>query len=151
MTPDQERLPSASLSRPLAGEIVGLESKRVRVRLETAAIGFVTEIAEAEIQSSFRLGQHGTFQILRCDEKGETLLSVVSLQDSEKPHSFEHEVNRIQNAVNHHQPVSILQDAITPILDEQQIEQWLNRVTKGLAKLKRNRAKRLDEEFYSGS
>ena len=151
MTPEQERSASTSPSQPVGGEIVELEDERVRVRLETGVIGFLTGIAGAEIQSTFELGQHGTFQIEPHDEKGETLLSLVSIQPSEAPKSFERDVDQLQNALNHHHAIPITHDAVIPTMDEQRIQQWLNRVESNLSQLRRNRAKRLDEEFYSGS
>jgi len=135
----------------LDGEIVGLEDERVRVRLETGVIGFLTGIAREEIQSTFKLGQHGSFRIERRDKKGETLLSLVSTQASEAPRSFEHDVDRLQDALNDHHATPIRRDEVIPTMDEQRIQQWLNRVESSLEKLRKNRAKRLDEEFYSGS
>ena len=151
MTPEHERSASASPSGSMDGEIVGLEDERVRVRLGTGAIGFLTGIASAEIQSSFQLGQHGRFQILQCAKNGETLLSLISIQSSEAPPAFEQDVSRLQNALKHHNTAPLTRDEVIPSLDEQRIQQWLNRVEKTLTKLRRNRAKRLDEEFYSGS
>lgn len=151
MTPEHERSASASPSKPLGGEIVELEDERVRVRLETGEIGFLTGIESAEIKSSFRVGQHGRFQMLQCDENEESVLSLVSIQDSEAPPSFEHDVDQLQNALTYHHTAPTMHDEVVPTLDEQHIQQWLNRVEKNLTKLRRNRAKRLDEEFYSGS
>lgn len=151
MNSEQERSASTAPSQPLDGEIVGLEDERVRVRLETGVIGFLAGIAQVEIQSTFKLGQQGTFRVERLDEKGETLLSLVSTQASEVPRSFEHEVNRLQNALNHHHVAPITRDEVIPTMDEQRIQQWLNRVESSLGKLRKNRAKRLAEEFYSGS
>ena len=151
MNSEQERSASTAPSQPLDGEIVGLEDERVRVRLETGVIGFLAGIAQVEIQSTFKLGQQGTFRVERLDEKGETLLSLVSTQASEVPRSFEHEVNRLQNALNNHHATPITHDEVIPTMDEQRIQQWLNRVESSLGKLRKNRAKRLAEEFYSGS
>ena len=151
MNSEQERSASTLPFQPLDGEIVGLGDERVRVRLETGVIGFLTGIAKAEIQSTFKLGQHGTFRVERCDEKGETLLSLVSTQASEDPRSFEHDVDRLQNALNHHYTTPIKRDEVIPTMDEQRIQQWLNRVENSLEKLRKNRAKRLAEEFYSGT
>lgn len=151
MTPEQGRSAYTSPSQPLDGEIVGLEDERVRVRLETGVIGFLTGIAKAEIQSTFKLGQLGRFQIERCDEKGETLLSLISTQASKAPQSFEHDVDQLQNALNHHHATPITRDEVISTMDEQRIQQWLNRVESSIEKLRKNRAKRLDEEFYSGS
>lgn len=150
MTPEPARSAPATPSIGLDGEIVGLEDERVRVRLETGSIGFLARVKSAEIQSPFQLGQHGRFQILQCDKNGETLLSLVSTQDSGAPPSFEHDVDQLQNALTLHHPVPIKHDEVIPTLDEQRIQGWLNQVEKTLTKLRRNRAKRLDEEFYSG-
>ena len=151
MTPEHERPASASPSKPLAGEIVGLEDDRVRVRLETGAIGFLQGMANMEIRSSLQLGKQGRFRILQCDEKGEILLGLVSIHNSEAPLSFEHDVDRLQNALNNHHKTPVTRDEVIPTLDEQRIQQWLHRAEESLEKLRRNRAKRLDEEFYSGS
>jgi len=151
MTPEQQRSASASPSKSLDGEIVALEGDRVRVRLESGAMGVLVGIANSESRSSLQLGRHGKFQILRCDEKGETLLSLISIQAPDGSPAFEHDVDELQNALTHHHTPPVTRNEVFPALDEQRIQNWLNRVEKNLTKLRRNRAKRLDEEFYSGS
>ncbi|MFC2083025.1 hypothetical protein ACFLSG_03200 [Candidatus Bipolaricaulota bacterium] len=151
LIPEHERSAPTPPSAPLAGEIVGVEDGRVRVRLETGVIGFLTGIEKEEIQSSCEVGRHGTFQTAQRDENGETLLSLVSLQATEAPRSFDHDVDQLQDALNHHHPTPIAREEAIPTMDEQSIQQWLDRVGKTLEKLRRNRAKRLDEEFYSGT
>ncbi len=151
MTPEQQRSASASPSKPLDGEIVALEDNRVRIRLASGAMGVLADIANTEDKSSLQLGRHGTFRILRCDENGETFLSLVSIQAPDGSPAFEHDVDELQNALTHHHTPSVTRDEIFPALDEQRIQNWLNRVEKNLTELRRNRAKRLDEEFYSRS
>jgi predicted RNA-binding protein with RPS1 domain len=151
MTPEQQQPTSASPSKPLGGEIVALEDGRVRVRLETGTVGLLADTAGAKHKSSLKLGQHGRFQILRCDENGETHLSLVSFQDTDASPTVEPDVDELQNAIIHHHTAPAQHDREFPALDEQRIQNWLNRVEKTLIKLRRNRAKRLDEEFYSGS
>jgi len=148
-----EHGPSArvSPSKSLDGEIVGLEGERIRVRLETGIIGFFENPDPGASESSFQPGQQGTFQIVRCAENGETLLNLVSIHTTEASPAFEHDVDELQTALSHHHTPTIQHDEVIPTLDEQRIQQWLNRVEKNLTKLRRNRAKRLDEEFYSGS
>jgi hypothetical protein len=135
----------------LDGEIVALENGRVRIRLESGIIGILEDIVNANDESLIQLGQHGKFQILRCDDNGETILCLVSRQDPEVSPSFEHDVDELQNALTHHHAPSATHEDTFTALDEQRIQQWLNRVEKNLSDLRRNRAKRLDEEFYSGS
>lgn len=147
MTPKHEQPASISPSQLQNGEIVALEAGRVCIRLESGVIGFLTGISKEEIQSTFKLGQRGMFQIERCDENGETLVSRAAT--SEVRPSFDHEVNRLHEALNQHHSTPVKRDEIMPVMDEQHIRQWIEQVDTSLEKLKRNRAKRMDEEFYS--
>ena len=151
MTPEQEQPTSASPSKPLDGEIVALEDGRIRVRLETGTVGFLADTANAEHKSSFKLGLHGRFRILRCAENGETHLTLVSIQDTGSSPTVTPDVDELQNAIIHLHTAPAQRDREFPTLDEQRIQQWLDRVEKILIELRRSRAKRLDEEFYSGS
>lgn len=148
--PEHGQSAPISPSKSLDGEIVGLEGERIRVRLETGVIGFFESSSEADAPS-FQPGQQGQFQFIRCAENGETILSLVAVRHSETSPAFEHEVDQLQNALSHHHSPTIHHDEVIPTLDEQRIKQWLHRVEKNLTQLRRNRAKRLDEEFYSGS
>ncbi len=149
-TPEHERSASDSPSKFLDGEIVALESGRVRIRLESGIVGFLEDMASAGDPASLQIGQHGTFQILRCDENGENVLCLVSVSEPVTPPSFKHDVDELRNALQQHHTPSAAQQREFPMLDEQRIQQWLNRVEKTLSDLRRNRAKRLDEKFYSG-
>ena len=149
--PKLERSDSTSPELPLDGEIVGLEEARIRVRLETGVIGFVDALAEAESPSSFQLGQKGRFRILSSADGEAPSLSLISIVDLAAPLSFESDVDRLQNALSLQHSTSIARDDVVPTLDEQHIKQWLDRTKTSLERVRRNRAKRLDEEFYSGS
>lgn len=149
--PELERSDSASPELPLDGEIVGIEEARIRVRLETGVIGFVEALAEAEAPSSFQLGQKGRFRILSSADGEAPSLSLISIVDLAAPLSFESDVDRLQNALSLQHSTSIARDDVVPTLDEQHIKQWLDRTKTSLERVRRNRAKRLDEEFYSGS
>lgn len=150
MTPEQHRSTSDSPAKIVDGEIVSLEDGRVHIRLESGIMGILEDLANAEVSASFQPGRHGAFKILRCDENGETILCLVSMKDSDVSPSFDHDVDELQNALTHHHVPSVAPDREFPALDERRIQQWLNRVEKNLSELRRNRAKRLDEEFYSG-
>ena len=151
MTPEQQRSASSSPAKPLDGEIVSLEDDCVRVRLESGVMGVLAGAVNAQTESPLSIGQHRQFQVLRCDANGEAILSLVAGQDTDSSPAFEHDVDELQSALTHHPtPLATRNDEGFPTLDEQRIQQWLNRVEKNLTKLRRNRAKRLDEEFYSG-
>lgn len=151
LTPEHKRSTSSVSSISVDGEVIGLEGARVRVRLETGTIGFVMRTPNEEGALSLQLGQKGRFTIVESEAQEETLLNVVSLQESVEPVSFEHDVDRLQTALTQHHASPLEHEEVIPTLDEQRIQRWLSRVEKSLDKLRRNRAKRLDEEFYSGS
>lgn len=151
LTPEPERSTSSTSPTSFGGEVVGLEGTRVRVRLETGIIGFVMGKPDEQSGLPLQLGQKGRFTVFESNADGETLLRVLSLQESSKPRSFEHDVDQLNNALAQHPAASIEHHEVVPTLDEQRIQQWLNRVDGSLDRLRKNRAKRLDEEFYSGS
>ncbi len=149
-TPEREQPATAPPSKPLGGEIVGIEGERVRVRLDTGAIGFLAEAVTGE--GSLHAGQQGMFRVLQCNESGEMMLGFVSIEENaETPRSFDHEVTQLQDALNHHHAAPIAREEVVSTMDEQRIQNWLDRVDKSLEKLRRNRSKRLNEEFYTGS
>jgi hypothetical protein len=150
MPPEHGGSASTPIPKPLGGEVVGLEEGRIRIRLETGAIGFLLAVDPSQGLNAFHVGQRGTFLSERLDDQGETVLSLVSISDPEAPLSFEDDVDRLQDAINQpHAPLPARDEGIIPTMDEQRIQQWLDRTGKSLEKLRRNRAKRLDEEFYS--
>jgi len=136
----------------MLGEIVSIEGTRIRVRLASGTIGFVEASATSQVPSGLAVGQTGKFSVEHPVEDGETTLCLISLEETEAPHSFESDVHRLQTALNHHHAAPLSShEAIVPTMDEQRIQQWLQRVEQRLEQLRRNRTKRLDEEFYSGS
>ena len=153
MTPEQQRPASSSSSKLLDGEIVALEDDRARVRLDSGVMGVLLGIANTPAESPFLIGQHRQFAVLQCDEDGEVVLTLASSQDKGvSPGASANETDEPHNVLtDRHTPPKPRDDEGFPTLDEQRIQHWLNRVEKNLAQLRRNRAKRLDEEFYSGS
>jgi hypothetical protein len=147
-TPEQ-RQPDASPSVPLNGEIVGMESGRIRVRLETGVVGFLVVSTEGE--ESLELGQQGTFRVRSCNENAEPLLDLAEIENEEPPRSFDHDVSRLQDALNYHHVPPVAREETASTMDEQRIQDWLTRVEQNLKKLRRNRSSRLNEELYTGS
>jgi hypothetical protein len=147
--PEHGRSATEPPSAPMGGEIVGIEEGRIRVRLETGVTGFLATSAGEE--PLLQVGQHGTFCVVRNDENGDPVLGLVEVKGEQTPHSFEHDVNRLQDALNHHHAAPIAREDAAVTMDEQSIQNWLGRVDKSLDKLRRNRSKRLNEEFYTGS
>jgi len=141
----------AQRSKPLLGEVVRIEGARIRVRLASGTVGFVDASADAQLLSGLTVGRTGQFTIHQCSADGDTELQFVSAEEEDAPRSFESDVFRLQTALNHRHNAPVAHEAVVPTMDEQRIQQWLQRAEQRLEQLRRNRAKRLDEEFYSGS
>jgi len=150
MTPEQLRSTSPSPANPLDGEIIALEEDCVRVRLESGVVGTLARDENSQTQSPFTVGQHHKFNVLQCDESGKAVLCLVAGQDTDVSQVDKDDNHQQQKALTHRTSLAAHEDEGFPTLDEQRIQQWLNRVEKNLTKLRRNRSKRLDEEFYSG-
>jgi hypothetical protein len=97
------------------------------------------------------VGQQGTFRVRSCNENAEPLLDLVEIGSEAPPRSFDHDVSRLQDALNHHHAAPIAREEPASTMDEQRIQDWLNRVEQNLKKLRRNRSSRLNEELYTGS
>jgi len=141
----------AQPSKPLLGEVVRIEGTQIRVRLVSGTVGFVDASANSQLLSDLAVGGTGRFTIHQCSADGETELRFVSAEEEDAPRSFESDVFRLQTALNHRHNAPAAHEAVVPALDEQRIQQWLQRAEQRLEQLRRNRAKRLDEEFYSRS
>lgn len=138
----------------VGGEIVGVEDTRIRVRLDSGVMGFVTPPEQAKIDM-IHVGHRASFRVVTTDPAGVPTLAFTESQDglaTEEP--FDREVGRLHNALANHHP-SHPSSSGRPVervhLGEEQIRHWIGRVEKRLGRLRKNRAKRLNEEFYSGS
>ncbi len=135
----------------VGGEIVGVEDTRIRVRLDSGETGFVTSPDQAKIDR-IRVGSRATFRVVATDPGGSPTLAFAESQDgpaAEEP--FDREVVRLHNALANHHPSNSVRPVERVHLGEEQIQNWIGRVEGSLDRLRRNRAKRLNEEFYSGS
>jgi len=128
----------------LAGDVISVENDRATVRLSTGETGVV------DPAGGLAVGQRATFQIKRREEGKPPILGLVRREASSALPSFDQEVNRLHDALANHHPANSYQQPQHDILGEDRIQPWVNRVEQRLATLRRNRAKRLDEEFYNG-
>ena len=134
------------------GEIVGVEGTRIRVRLDSGTIGFMPRgKGDAE---SIEVGRRATFRIDGTDPGGSPSLSFAVVDASPTVvEPFDRDVVRLHNALANRHPTnsvrSVERERLT--LGEEQIQHWIGRVESGLGRLRKNRAKRVNEEFYDGS
>jgi hypothetical protein len=133
------------------GEIVAIEGDRIRVRLGSGVTGFAAP-ADGTTPVGVRVGSHATFRIESSDPNGAPRLAfAASPEGTETDESFDREVVRLHNALANHSPTNSARPAEHEDPGEEQIQQWIGHVDKSLTRLHKNRAKRLNEEFYNGS
>ncbi len=135
----------------VGGEIVGIEKSRIRVRLDSGTIGFMERPADRE-SGQIQVGRRARFRIVATDPGGSPSLAFAEGEDvsvAEEP--FEREVVELHNALANHHPANSVRPAERVHLGEEQIQSWIGHVEESLARLRKNRAKRLNEEFYTGT
>ncbi|MFC2081601.1 hypothetical protein ACFLSF_03850 [Candidatus Bipolaricaulota bacterium] len=143
--PDHGRQ-ATSDSSELPGEIIEVEGGQTRVRLSSGDIGVLPSTGEA---GALQPGQRATFRIERRDGSQPPVLSVVRRDDPAPMPAFDQEVDRLHDALANHHPTNCYQQPQQDLIGEDRIQQWVNSVERRLAALRKNRAKRLDEEFYN--
>jgi hypothetical protein len=132
----------------VGGEIVGIEESRIRVRLDSGTIGFIERPAAGEI----RVGQRASFRTVTPDAGGPPRLAFAEREDAQAAEEpFDREVVDLHNALANHRPSNSVRPIDRVHLGEEQIQNWIGHVEGSLDRLRKNRAKRLNEEFYTGS
>ena len=138
-------------SEPVEGEIVGIEATRIRVRLDSGTIGFVP-LSDGAKPDGIEVGSLATFHIVATDPGGSPSLALAEKEDVpavDEP--FEREVVELHNALANHQPSNSVRPVERVHLGEEKIQSWIGHVEESLVRLRKNRAKRQNEEFYTGS
>lgn len=132
------------------GVIIGVEGDRIRARTDSGAIGFVT-FPEGTTADGIRVGLRAVFRVMATDPSGAPTLAFVPEQHappSERP--FDRDVVQLHNALANQHRSNTAPPVQRIHLGEEQIQQWIECVDASLARLRKNRAKRLNEEFYGG-
>jgi hypothetical protein len=132
------------------GEIVGVERTRIRVRLDSGTIGFMPlgDVKDGRIE----VGRQARFRIVATDPGGSPSLAFAETTEApaaDEP--FDRDVVRLHNALANHRPSNSVRSVERLTLGEEQIQNWIERAESGLGRLRKNRAKRANEEFYNGS
>ncbi len=138
------------------GKAIGVEGTRIRIQLDSGVIGFVAMSGQVT-EDTIRVGQRATFRIVSPGESNGAPILAFAEHPATAPipqESFDRDIVRLRNALANHHP-SAPTNSAGPVehirLGEEQIRSWMARVETGMDRLRRNRAKRLDEEFYNGS
>ena len=128
----------ATSSAAVPGEVVSIEDSGARVRLSDGRRGLLPNPAV-----ELRVGSRGSFLVRNGGSDGELILAAAP---AAPPHSFDREFDKLHDALTNHSPQSIQPRAHEDALGEKRIEQWMNRVDKAVAGLRKRRAKRLNEQ-----
>jgi len=146
MTENTPTRPSEEESTLRGGEVIAVEEACVRVRLDTGAIGFVPRSDSGDVRD-LAIGSRATFRIVSADPSVGTVLAAI--QTPVAGASFDRDVDRLQDALANHHPAAPAQPVERVSLGEEQITNWLTAVDASIGRIRKNRAKRLNEEFYN--
>ena len=148
MSEIERRSTSNEETGTVAGEIVGVEETRVRVRLDGGSIGFVAR-AEAPDPEATRVGERAEFRVIASAEDGTLTLAFAGGGQPVAEEPFERDVVRLHNALANHRPSNSVRPPERIHLGEEQIGDWIDSVEASISRIRKNRTKRLDEEFYN--
>jgi hypothetical protein len=133
----------------VAGVVVSIDEERIHVRLESGAVGVVLP-SQGRIEALL-VGDRAVFRIVATAPDGSPTLAFSEdrgTAPSEEP--FDREVIRLHDALANRRPANSVRSVEHVQLGEEQIRTWIHRVEEKVARLRKNRAKRLNEEFYNG-
>jgi len=149
----EQRAPSGSIEEPalLSGEVLGHEGTQVRVRLDSGVVCLAAP-PEEEAAGTLGVGLRVSVSTGTGAPDGSLVYTVTrALPDSPIQEPFDREVVELHNALANHHPSTPVRPVKRVLLGEDQIRNWIGRVDTTIARLRKSRAKRLNEEFYNGS
>ena len=131
------------------GEIVTLDASGAEGRLATGETGWLPSPPETDAQPPLTIGGCGFFCVGESDSNGRLMLSVAPEQTREASHAFDREVDRLNNVLANHHPAPRTHYDARPEdpVGEEQIEDWISRVGDTISRLRKRRAKRLNEQL----
>ena len=134
----------------VGGVIISVEGDRIQARTDSGMIGFVTFPKDTSADG-IRVGLHAGFRVMATDPSGAPTLAFVPEQHAPPfEQSFDRDVVQLHNALANQHRSNAVPSVDRIHLGEEQIQQWIECVDASLARLRKNRAKRLNEEFYVG-
>jgi len=148
----QERAEDAAADEALtaAGEIIAIEATSIRVRLGNGKFGRIPVETGSVDSATFCVGHRAVFRVVRRDLEGDWILSALSSGDPAEQHEFDREFDRLLSALSNHRPSRLPEHHLPPDpLGKEQIEQWVRGVGDAIARIRKSRAKRLNERFYN--
>ncbi len=127
----------------IPGEVVSVESGRIEVRLDTGQVGVLSEADGLALEVGYR----GVFRIERRSGEGEILLSLSQPATNTPSPAFDREFTRLRDALANHRPSPIKESTVKSPLGEERMEDWIERVDRAVSRLRKHRAKRLNDRI----
>jgi len=128
---------------PIPGEVIRSDGERTTVRLDTGEVGRLESLPEEGLEVGYR----GLFKIERRDREGGVFLSLSQPADLPSSPSFDREFTRLRNALANHRPSVIPQRVLKNPLGEEKMEEWIERVDRAIARLRKHRTERLNDRI----
>jgi len=129
---------SADNEGAIPGEVISTESGRIVVRLDTGELGILPGRA-------LEVGFRSLFRIERRTPTGELSLAQANPDENAPSPAFDREFTRLRDALANHRPAAIQERVHHNPLGEERMEGWIERVDQAVARLRKHRAKRLNE------
>jgi len=126
----------------LAGEIVSCTQSGATVRLDNGDVGLLP--AGSPSEQTWRVGLRGRFRI-ESDRSAEKL--ILSWVAADSLHEFDREFDRLHHALKKHHPATLRQAAPHDPLEEERLRHWVLDVDETVARLRKHRARRLNEQI----
>lgn len=141
---------------PISGEVLAVEAEVVRVKLASGEIGTLKRSTAQDAAETLSPGVVADFRILERREDGSLDLAQVAASHPQTAAeaSFDSEVVHLKQALqnnHHHTPPVVAPPSRHDSTREERLRAWISRVDREMTRLRKSRAKRLDEEFYSSS
>ena len=128
---------------PIEGEVVSHEEDGIRIRLRGGRLGRLPRSAGPNLA----IGYRGLFRIEREEDGGGLILSVAVASVEPAPHTFDQEFDRLQDALANHNPHNLRQQrAPDDAFGRERIERWMTDVDNTIARLRKHRAKRVNQQ-----
>jgi len=127
----------------IPGEVISSESGRITVRLDTGEVGQLAPSPEGGLEVGYR----GLFRIEERNPGGGLSLSLAQPDENAPSPAFDREFTRLRNALANHRPSPIPERTPKSPLGEEQMEEWIERVGQAVARLRKRRAKRLNDRI----
>ena len=134
--------------RVAEGEIILTEGDRFVVRLEDGTMGTMLLPEDPSQRSQLTVGFRARFQVEPCDPNAQPMVVLLSAAPSGMPADrFDQDVHRLHSVLTNHRIPPNGWNAPDDPAGEKQIEAWVSRVGEALSRIRKNRTKRLDEQF----